>query len=326
MPWTERGMYMKNTIVYDNIYKAIEALEPAHVILQNEGMPGGLIRHQNFTLLDMGDGTVGAFPLEMSMRYYRGENDVYEHCYSNLYRIADEADRIIWQIKTEDFVLLLKRHEEIQRKIAQKEYVEFTALAQHYEFPTNMLDVTNDLLVAAYFATHVTSPVTGEWEIRAEGLGRIRWSIEHVTPVGRLVPIGMQAFARPGAQSAFGIYLEEGEDYAAESGSVLFRQDAAANQSFHQTILGGPQLFFPEEGISGLAKNIKQAACVTAEAVEAFCRNTGHDRADIGELLRKKGIAIVDAPVADWCMLRGQSNAQPSFARVPQLRPMMTIG
>lgn len=317
---------MKNTIVYDNIYEAIEAIEPAHVILQNEGKLGGLIRHQNFTLLDMGDGTVGAFPLEMSMRYYRGENDVYEHCYSNLHRIPDEADRIIWQIKTEDFMLLLKRQEEIQRKIAQKEYVEFTALAQHYEFPTNMLDVTNDLLVAAYFATHVTSPFTGEWEIRTEGLGRIRWSIENVTPVGRLVPIGMQAFARPGAQSAFGIYLEEGEDYGAESGSVLFRQDAAANEQFHQTILGGPQLFFPEEEVSGLAKKIKQAACVTAEAVETFCRNTGNDRAHIVELLRKKETAVVDAPVADWCMLQGRMNTQTSFTRVPQLRPVMTIG
>lgn len=326
MLWKARRMSMKDTIVYDNIYKAIETLEPAHVILQNEGKLGGLIRHQNFTLLDMGDGTVGAFPLELSMRYYRGENDEYGHCYSNLHRILDETDRIIWQIKTEDFMLLLKKHVEIQRKIAQKEYVAFTALAQHYEFPTNMLDVTNDLLVAAYFATHVISPVTGEWEIRAEGLGRIRWSIENMAPVGRLVPIGMQAFARPGAQSAFGIYLEEGEDYGAESGSVLFRQDGAANEQFHQTILGGPQLFFPEEGISGLAERIKQAACVTAEAVEAFCQNTGNDRADVEELLRKKGIAIVDAPVADWCMLQGRTNTQPSFARVPQLRPMMTIG
>lgn len=317
---------MKDSIVYDDIYKAIEALSPNHIILQNEETNGGLIRHQNFTMLDMGDGTIGAFPLEMSMQYYRGENDVYEHCYANLYRITDEGERVIWQIKTEDFVLLLKRHGEIQRKIEQKEYVEFTALAQHYEFPTSMLDVTNDLLVAAYFATHVINPITGEWETRTEGLGRIRWSFESVEPMGRLVPIGMQALARPGAQSAFGLYLEGNEDYAQRSGSILFKQDAAANEQFHQTILGGPQLFFPEERVTSLVKLIKQASCVTSEALNIFCEKTGSDSAKTRELLREKRVAIVDAPVADWCMLRNTPNIQPSFVRMPRLRPMATIG
>lgn len=316
---------MKDTIVYDDIYKAIEAVDPNHVILQDEESIGGLIRNQKFTVLDMGDGTLGAFPLELSMQYYRGENDVYEHCYSNLYRIVDEGERVIWQIKTEDFVLLLKKHEEIQRKIKQKEYVEFTALAQHYEFPTSMLDVTNDLLVAAYFATHVINPITGEWEIRMEGLGRIRWSFESVKPMGRLVPIGMQAFARPGVQSAFGLYLEEDEDYAQRSGSVLFKQDAVANERFHQTILGGPQLFFPEEGITNLVNKIKQASCVTSKAVKIFCEKTESDSDKIRELLREKRVAVVDAPVADWCMLRHMPNIQPSFVRMPRLRPMATI-
>lgn len=316
---------MKDTIVYDDVYKAIQALDPSNVILRRSGAVEGLIRHQNFSRMRMDDGTVGTFPMEMSMQYYRGENDVYEHCYSNLWRIEDETDRLIWRIKTEDFILLLKRNEIIRQKVEQKEYVEFTALAQHYEFPTNMLDVTNDILVAAYFATHMTNPVTGEWEPKTDGVGRIRWSFESVKPMGRLVPIGMQAFARPGAQSAFGIYLEDGEDYAAESGSILFRQDATANERFHQTILGGPQLFFPKELICDLVQNIKQAPCVTADALRIFCHNSATDSATIRELICAKGIVVVDAPVADWCMLKGRANSQPSFTRMPQLRAMVTI-
>ena len=316
---------MSDTIVYDNIFEAIRAIDPYNIILQQPQGIGGIIRHQNYTLLDMGDGTIGAFTLELSKTYYRGESGEYDQCLSSLQRLKDE-ERMLWQIKTEDFILLMKRNKEIQRKIAQKEYLEFTALAQHYGFPTNMLDVTNDVIVAAYFATHELNNVTGEFEIKQEGVGRIRWRSESLRPSGRLAPIGLQAFQRPGAQSAYGIYLEEGEDYATESGNVLFKQDANANLQFHQMILGGPQMFFPQEDILILVEKIVKAPCVTSEAVNIFCQEQGREYEAVKDYLKSAGVAIVDAPVADWCMVRGLFNSQPSFVRKPQLRPIFSIG
>lgn len=224
-------MYMKDTIVYNNIFEAVRAIDPGNILLQQPQKIGGLIRHQNFTLLDMRDGTVGAFTLNMSSVCYRGESEVYDHCLSSLQRVKEE-ERMVWQIKAEDFILLIKRNHEIKRKQEQKEYIEFTALAQRYGFPTNILDVTNDLIAACYFATHEINSVTGQFEIKQRGTGRIRWSDEMIQPVGRLVPIGMQEFQRPGAQRAYGIYLKDGEDYATESGSILFKQDAVETSGF----------------------------------------------------------------------------------------------
>lgn len=317
---------MSSSIVYDNIFEAVRAIDPNHALLNHEGVIGGMVRHQQFTCLDMGDGRVGAFPLELSPMYYRGESGLYDTCYSNLQRIADEEERLIWQLKTLDFILLLKRHPRIQSGLEQNEYIEFQALAQHYGFPTNMLDLTNDLVVAAYFATHEVNAVTGEFQVKTEGIGQIRYSCEFFMPQGRLVPVGLQPLARPGQQSAFGIFLGEKEDYAAGSASVRFRQSPQENQKLHQSVLGGPQMFFPEEPVTGLADRIKTANVVTREAVEAYCSESGHRAAKLEEFLEKKGIYIVDAPVASWLMLSDLPNSVPSFARRSPVRAGMMIG
>lgn len=317
---------MSSSIVYDNIFEAVRAIDPNHALLNHEGVIGGMVRHQQFTCLDMGDGRVGAFPLELSPMYYRGESGLYDTCYSNLQRIADEEERLIWQLKTLDFILLLKRHPRIQSGLEQNEYIEFQALAQHYGFPTNMLDLTNDLVVAAYFATHEVNAVTGEFQVKTEGIGQIRYSCEFFMPQGRLVPVGLQPLARPGQQSAFGIFLGEKEDYAAGSASVRFRQSPQENQKLHQSVLGGPQMFFPEEPVTGLADRIKTANVVTREAVEAYCSESGHRAAKLEEFLEKKGIYIVDAPVASWLMLLDLPNSVPSFARRSPVRAGMMIG
>lgn len=317
---------MSSSIVYDNIFEAVRAIDPNHALLNHEGVIGGMVRHQQFTCLDMGDGRVGAFPLELSPVYYRGESGLYDTCYSNLQRIAGEEERLIWQLKTLDFILLLKRHPRIQSGLEQNEYIEFQALAQHYGFPTNMLDLTNDLVVAAYFATHEVNAVTGEFQVKTEGIGQIRYSCEFFMPQGRLVPVGLQPLARPGQQSAFGIFLGEKEDYAAGSASVRFRQSLQENQKLHQSVLGGPQMFFPEEPVTGLADRIKTANAVTREAVEAYCTENGHRAAKLEQFLEKKGIYIVDAPVASWLMLLDLPNSVPSFARRSPVRAGMIIG
>lgn len=336
---------MSSSIVYDNVFEAIRAISPNHVVLNKEGVTGGMVRHQQFTCLDMGDGRVGAFPLELSPMYYRGESGLYDTCYSNLQRIADEEERLVWQLKTLDFISLLKRHPQIQKGLEQNEYIEFQALAQHYGFPTNMLDLTNDLVVAAYFATHEIDTATGELRIKTEGIGRIRYSCEFFVPQGRLVPVGLQLLARPGKQSAFGIFLGEKEDYAVSSASVQFKHSLQENQKLHQSVLGGPQLFFPDEPVTGLAERIKTAHVVTREAVEAYCSGvtiqdrpqpnredteqlsgSNRDAKQMEEFLKEKGIYVVDAPVASWLMLRDLPNSVPSFPRRSSMRAGMIVG
>lgn len=314
-----------STKICENIFEAIREIDPDNIILQYRGKQGGFICKQNFTCLGMENGTVGAFTLSPFPQYYRGECNLHDHCYSSLDRIENKEDKMIGQLKTQDFISLLKRNPDIQSAVKRKEYTEFNAMAQHYGFPTRMLDVTNDLLIAAYFAIHEINSITGAFDIKKSGIGRIRWSDELPKPEGRLSFIGMQALARPGVQSAFGIYLEEGEDYATESSSVEFRQDAVANQEFFQMILEGPQKIYPIENVNILADRIKTSPCVTAEAVSIFCQKYGRRREDVIGVLRRKNIYVVDAPVADWCLIQGRTSIAPPITRNQVLRPAFII-
>ena len=316
---------MKDSTVCDNIYEAIRVFEPNHPVLDHSDMPGGLVRHQNFTLLKMDDGTVGAFALDWNMTFYRGENQDFPTCRPNLYRISDPQERMIAQIKAWDFILFLQQSPDIEAGLEQKQYIDFWALAQHYEFPTAMLDLTNDIMVAAFFAVSYTNPATGRFEVKEEGLGQLRQYTGFIVPDGKLRPIGLQPLARPGLQSGFGLWLPEEEDLADQCTTVRFRHSREANEKFMQSILGGIESFLPQEPIVGLAEKIKMTNVVTSMALQRYCEENGEDIAKAEQILRKKNIYVADAPVVCWEMLASLPVAVPARPRAGVLRPVFSI-
>lgn len=316
---------MENTIVYDNIFEAIRSLDPNQPILLCPEKGGAVFRQQNFTALDMGDGTIGAFPLSLDMRYYRGESSLYPSCKANLYRITDKAERLIWELKAWDFILFMEGLPWIQERLQAKEYINFWALAQHYEFPTAMLDISNDLMVAAFFAIHKYNPVLKNYEVQTEGLGQIRVCHEFLWPTGNVYPIGLQPFERPGKQSAFGIWLEEDEDFADRSYSVVFKQDAKSNELFHRSVLGGIGMFFPQEIINFVATTIKTTNVVTSMAIARYCSENNSSKKEIECIVKQKGTFITDAPAVCMEMFEGIPNSAPPIMRKPLLKPAFTI-
>ena len=91
-------------------------------------------------------------------------------------------------------------------------------------------------------------------------------------------------------------------------------------------ILGGPQQVYPIENVNILANRIKTSPCVTSEAVSIFCQENGKTQEEVKGILHRKKIHVVDAPVADWCLLQGMPNGVPSFTRNKVLRPAVIIG
>lgn len=307
--------------IYDNIYEAIRAFEPNHPVLERPDTPGGFVRHQRFESLRMDDGTYGAFALNWSMNYYRGENEDFPSCKPHLFRLSTPEERIISQIKAWDFILFLQQSEEIKVKLAQKQYINFEALAQHYEFPTAMLDLTNDIMVAAFFAVSCLNPATRQYEAKTEGLGQIRQYVGFIVPDGRLRPIGLQPLARPGLQSGFGLWLPEEEDLADQCTTVRFKHSREANEEFMQSILSGIGAFLPDEPIVGPAEKIKMTNMVTSMAVQKYCEENGEDIVKVEQILKEKNIYLSDAPVVCWEMLASASVCVPSRPRAAVLRP-----
>jgi hypothetical protein len=94
--------------------------------------------------------------------YYRVENQIYKKSVSSLirkinqYKSVEEKEiyRMIANMRVAEFGILLVKFDYIQQwsyKIGAT--VCFEAIAQHYGLETNWLDITNDFMVALFFAT-----------------------------------------------------------------------------------------------------------------------------------------------------------------------------
>ncbi len=316
---------MSDSVIYDNIFEAIRALDPHNMVLKAlTEQTGGLILHQKYQMLDMQNGKYGMFLCGFSSCYFRGEPKEYEQCIPSLYRIRNERQRLIAQLKTLDFIMYLETHPDLKKKEEQGLYIDYLALAQHYGFATNMLDLTNEILTAAYFATHVYDPYFNKMTIAAKGVGQIRWRTEFPEPVGRLRMIGLQPLVRPGLQSAYGMILSEDEDFADMSETVKFRQDAEANQLFHRVFLQGEKMYFPDEGMDFVVRTIQNSNAVTSMAILRYCKETGADEAVIREMVSSSNTFVVDAPLVCNNMPYYVFNHLP--AQPISFRPIMVIG
>lgn len=314
---------MNDSIIYDDIFEAIRQLMPSHPVLMCKEHGGIMNRWQNFTVMDFGDGTCGAVTLSLDMCYYRGEPEVYETCRPKLYRIDDTAQRLIQQVKTCDFELFLLEVPEISQAIVQKEHVDLLALEQHYGFPTEMIDVSNDIMVAAFFATHLYNPITQTYAPAANGIGRIRFRCEPLAE-GRLRIIGMQHFMRPGTQSGFGFVLEEQEDFSDMSGSILFHQSALMNKILSRAVNWG-EMLFPPEPLSLAADMILRTSVVTENGIRYFCSRYEKNETDIRNILKENGIAVVAAPLCHPMFLPAAVNTQPVRGCGKLIRPGVRI-
>jgi len=314
---------MSDSVIYDDIFEAIRQLAPDHPVLMCKDHGGLMNRWQNFTLMDFGDGTYGPVVLSPDMSYYRGEPEIYETCRPKLYRIRDEQERMIQQIKTCDFELFLLEVPEISTALSHKEHVDLLALEQHYGFPTEMIDVSNDIMVAAFFATHRFDPVTQGYKPAADGIGRIRFRLEPFA-MGRLRVIGMQALMRPGTQSGFGFVLDEQEDFADMSGEVLFRQSISMNTILSRAV-DWAEMLFPPESISLAADGILHTPVATEQGIQLYCKRYGKSEQAVKNILKNYNIAVVAAPLYHPLFLPAFLNSRPVRGCGKMIRPGFRI-
>ena len=316
---------MSDSIIYDNIFEAIRALDPHNMVFKAlTEQTGDLILNQNHQTLNKQNEKHGMSLCGFSTCYFRGEPEEYERCIPSLYRIRDERQRLIAQLKTLDFIMYLETNPDLRKLEEQRLYVDYLVLAQYYGFATNMLDLTNDILTAAYFATHVYDPYFNKMTVASKGVGQIRWGTECSELVGRLHMIGLQPLVRPGLQSTYGINLSEAEDFADMSANIKFHQDAEANQLFNKMFFQGEKMYFPDEGMNFVVRTIQNSDAVTSMAILRYCKETGANETVIRKMVLSSNIFVVDAPLVCNNMSYYVLNHLP--AQPISFRPIMVIG
>ena len=184
-------------------------------------------------------------------------------------------------------------------------HVDYWMLAQHYDFSTPLLDLTDEVTTAAFFATHRFDRVIKDYVLEEEGEGCIRRYVGNLSFDGQLRPVGLQPLGRLSQQDGVAFWLEDGKDFADISDKVVFKQDKEINLRLKRAMLGGTD-YFPKESATMMATQIIEGDLITSDAIDALLSDIkeGNEyifptvtEKEIEQVLREYGIHIVDAEV-----------------------------
>jgi len=241
------------------------------------------------TVVDYPQGPVQMFSLMPF--YYRGQRKDYNGiCYSSLFRNIndfnkDEKERKIFlnQLRINELKHLLNNFTQVQEW--DSSYVNIPAIAQHYGFDTDLIDITDDLDVALFFACckhneensrkNEYLPLSKQ-DLEANKYGllfrkiAVSNAIDILTcDLNYVVPIGYQPFNRSNSQRGH-YFCTNGEDFQAKGGFEIFKFEHSIklSQELYTKFDGGKKLFKDHalDRLSSLFNDIKYAVTFSRES------------------------------------------------------------
>lgn len=160
-----------------------------------------------------------------------------------------------------EFFDILREHPAVLYSKKIKLHVDLVAIAQHYGFKTECLDMSESPAVAGFFATH-------EWQGNRysplyKGVGviyRIEWPSRMKTKAEVLTcpleVIGYQVMPRPTEQKAWVYKLRMGQDFERQDVEIFtFDRDHSCTSYLTDLFNNGEELL-PEDELAGLANSI----------------------------------------------------------------------
>ena len=181
------------------------------------------------------DGVHTLIPSGLRCAFYRGQNRFFPSCEPSLHRIKDPEKRIIESVRRHEFIELVLTHPVIDFLMKNEITIDKMALAQHYGFATNLIDISCDLWCSAFFATtkyntanDSYSPVDDSF---FEGIGVLYMS-ERIDDNPRISELGFNFFPRPYRQmgATYSLELDENFNDVELFEKHFFRHDKRANQ------------------------------------------------------------------------------------------------
>lgn len=239
------------------------------------------------------DGNTFLLPLEiLPFTYYRGEAECHKPCKPSLYRkTMNPAKVFVERLKACEFELVINDHP-LTKIFKNQTVINFPdgnqqlihlnidplALAQHYGIYTELLDLTVNKWVAAFFAcTRLNSMGIYEPIHDSDSYGMFYiygmqdQSSDMVSSHGfydrKLKPIGLQPFSRPGEQGGYVLRMTKEEDFNKLCKTkIKFRHDPIVSDLIFNYANRSKKLF-PYEPIQDKAKII----CSSHTFSEAAC-------------------------------------------------------
>lgn len=215
---------------------------------------------------------------------FRGQTEFHDPCLPTLYRKElTEVEELLERLRCCEFEVYLKQLPQVKAFEQNNFSIDYLGLAQHYGLKTEVIDFTNSLDVALFFAMCNMSPdektFTPQQEdkeyvgyIYAVGTTEFGQGPNEVKSLfdGRLTAIGMQPFYRPGSQRGFGLHMEKGESMTGLLYSFSYTK--SDSEFIHSSFLQGDVLWH-EDDISMTAREIRTSKLFSYTAMNlAFKR------------------------------------------------------
>lgn len=267
-----------------------------------------------FETVIMHDGKVRLYPCALyPYRYYRGQSDKLEgkKCQPSLFRGLEDKDEFYEKLCLKEFELLLKAYPLTKIFDGKLCYhtpegdkplllnVDVKALGQHYGIKTDVLDLTADKWVAAFFAT--TEYKNKEYlPYKKEGEG-VMYIYTHVPAFNeteeRLSAVGLQPFSRPGCQAGLVYKMQKEEDFNEKAKRIVFKHDPAISDLIYNYCNRSKKLF-PDEILEDKVTAIRESHTCSLQALTNTVNEYYQDTTEktIQSYLNTLGITIQDAP------------------------------
>ena len=230
----------------------------------------------------------------------RGQNDYYAQCQPSFFRKKQtDVEILIQRLRTAEFMGLLTTHPVIL-EVQSKCKVEYLAIAQHYGFPTEYIDITNNKWVAAFFAScrydEKTEKYTPVDENFGSGVGVVYVSDPDIQ--NRLFfnvqILGFQYCPRPTKQFSMVYKMSPNEnlDTHPEFKRIVFRHDKRAAQLVYEMAYQQKR-YFPFDRIAQKAQIIRSADYELSPIAFELCRQlkwTTLSDSEIKDILDANGI------------------------------------
>lgn len=243
--------------------------------------------------------------------YYRGQSKRHPKCYPTLYRENISASaRFVERLKYCEFCYLLETHPLCTRFKNSFKYkfpdgreellnfnIDHLALAQHYGIATELMDVTSDKWIAAFFASTkfedgVYSPFNND------GTGIFYTCTEPNPDNPTIRPIGIQPFSRPGEQRGYARYMHEKEDFEDCSTHIEFKHHLDISE-FIYNFTNRSRKLFPDDILQRKAEIVVKSKSFSKAAYDMALNKfyQGVSNATVEEWLRIENIYIQQEPV-----------------------------
>lgn len=214
---------------------------------------------------------------EFGPRLYRGQSQFFAPCRPSLYR-RDAIEGMYWAAKTLELGALLWRHPVCEDFLSWNlEGLTFDlsleAIAQHYGFPSVLLDFSRSKDVAMFFATCTFDPKAGKYYPTNSGIAvlytaNLRALLLDPKRVGT-IPLGFEPLPRPEAQLAFAVPLGLDEDlnHMAWVTAEKIELTPDLSRRYFDMFDGGKTLF-PENPVDRQIEALRDSRSVSLSALK----------------------------------------------------------